>query len=320
MPDIIAMGECMVEMYSRQPIAEARAFRRFYGGDTLNTLVAARRLGSSVGYITRVGDDPFAPYLLKSWRREGIDTSPVKLVEGFNGLYFIALLPDGQRQFIYYRKGSAASALSPADIDPDYIAAAKVLHLSGITQALSPSAREATLAAARMARERGVLVSYDPNFRPRLWSASEARQALAEILHYVNIILPSVPNDTEALFDLSDNGQIIRYLWSAGVQTVALKMGSGGCLVGHDGLMVYVNAHAPERIVDTTGAGDAFNGAFLHGLTHGMEPVEAARLGVITAGCKVRGHGAVASLPRRREVEHILRQLMREKEQRPSDG
>lgn len=306
MPDIIALGECMVELYAGRPLGEAASFRRSYGGDTLNMLVAARRLGSAAGYITRVGDDPFTPYLLESWRSEGIDISQVKVVEGFNGLYFISRLPEGQREFIYYRRGSAASTLSPADLDPNYIASAKVLHLSGITQALSPSCQAATLAAARMAREGAVLVSYDPNFRPKLWSTSEARRALAQILPYVNIVLPSAPDDTEALLGLPDSHQAIHYLWAQGVQTVALKMGAGGCLIGHEGHITHLDAYVPERVVDTTGAGDAFNGAFLHGLAQGLDPVAAARLGVITAGLKVRGPGAIASLPRGREVYRLL--------------
>ena len=113
MPDIISLGECMVELFSEEPIARAGSFRKAVGGDALNTLVAAARLGASTGFVTRVGDDPFAPFLLESWRAEGIDVSHARFVEGFNAVYFISLLPGGEREFTYYRSGSAASTMTP---------------------------------------------------------------------------------------------------------------------------------------------------------------------------------------------------------------
>src|SRR3972149_1098464 len=127
MPDIISLGECMVELHSEEPIARADSFHKAYGGDTLNTLVAAPRLGPGTGFVTRVGDDPFAPFLLEAWRAEGIDVSHARLVEGFNGLYLISLLPGGEREFTYYRNGSAASTMTPADLDPSYLGGARGL-------------------------------------------------------------------------------------------------------------------------------------------------------------------------------------------------
>src|SRR4030042_1579220 len=127
-PDIVSLGECMVERFSEEPIAQARSFHKACGGDTLNTLVAAARLGASTGFVTRVGDDPFGAFLLESWRGEDIDVSHARLVEGFNGLYFISLLPEGEREFTYYRRGSAASTMTPADLDPAHIGGARVLH------------------------------------------------------------------------------------------------------------------------------------------------------------------------------------------------
>src|SRR5579859_1405923 len=101
MPDLLAFGECMVEMFADEPLAEARIFTKTFGGDSCNAAVAAARLGTSTGYLTRVGDDPFGPFLLNAWRRHGLDTSHCRLVPGFNGVYFIALTPEGERQFTY---------------------------------------------------------------------------------------------------------------------------------------------------------------------------------------------------------------------------
>ena len=121
----------------------------------------ASKLGTSTGYITKLGDDPFADYLLDSWRTEGVDTSAVKVVPGFTGVHFLSILPGGEREFVYYREGTAATTLAPDDLDPEYIAAAEVLHVSAVPQAISPSARATVLWAAQVARERSVTVSFD---------------------------------------------------------------------------------------------------------------------------------------------------------------
>ena len=303
MPDLISLGECMVEMYSDEPLGTANTFHRSYGGDTLNTLVMASRLGTTNGYITRVGRDPFGPYLLDSWQNEGVDTSHAQIVEGFNGLYFIALLEKGQREFTYYRKGSAATTLRPEDVDPVYISEAKMLHLSGITQAISPSCRQATLRAAQLAHTHGVRVSYDPNLRLQLWSLAEAKAAMEEVLPYVDIMLPSAPQETEQLAGARSPEEAISFLWSRGVDTVAVKMGESGCLVGANGEIKALEAVAPLGVVDTTGAGDAFNGVFLHGLLQGMTPHEAARLGTVASGLKVGARGAIAGMPTKQEIQ-----------------
>ena len=306
MPDIIALGECMVELFADEPLATAYTFHRSFGGDTLNLLVAASRLGSSTGYITLVGDDPFAPFFLESWQAEGIDTSQVKRVPGFNGLYFISLMTGGEREFHYYRKGSAASTITPAHLNRASITQARFLHTSGITQAISSSARETVREVVRLARAAGGRVSFDPNYRPALWSREEAREALEEALPFCDILLPSAPLDTEVLMGMADPEECIRELWGRGVATVVVKLGEEGCLVGHEGEVERVPAFKPPVVVDTTGAGDAFGGGFLHGLNTGMTPVEAARLGTIVAGLKVQGRGAVASLPTKEEVERWL--------------
>jgi len=302
-PGIISLGECMVELLSDEPIARAGSFHKAYGGDTLNTLVAAARLGASTGYVTRVGDDPFASFLLDGWRAEGIDLSHARLVEGFNGLYFISLLPGGEREFTYYRRGSAAGSMTPADLDPEYIGGAGVLHVSGISQAISTSCRETVLGAVRLARERGVLVSYDPNLRRKLWaSLAEARAAMQEILPFTDIVLPSAPQEMAELLKVRTPEEGVQRLWAAGVGTVAVKLGENGCLLGYDGRLVAIPPFVPDPIVDTTGAGDAFDGAFLHGLVSGLPPEEAARLAVVYAGLSLRRRGAIGGLPHREEA------------------
>ena len=199
----------MIELFADKPLGEAETFQRSLAGDTLNILVAAARMGSSTGYVTRVGKDHFTSYLLGAWRNEGIDVSRVRQEEGFNAVHFVALLPDGDREFIYYRRGSAATTMQPSDLDRAYIASTKVLHVSGITQAISASSRATALKAAQIAAESGVAVSYDPNYRHQLWSTQEARRGMEEIMPYVTYFSPSVPSDSEALFDTADPREVV---------------------------------------------------------------------------------------------------------------
>ncbi|MDE2929907.1 MAG: sugar kinase [Chloroflexota bacterium] len=306
MPDILSLGECMVEFFAEEPLAEAKNLQKAFAGDALNLLAAASRLGSTCGFLSRVGDDPFQNYLLNGWESLGIDTSHVKRVQGRNGIYFISIYGYGERDFTYYRAGSAPSTMTPEDLDPDYIAQARVLHISGIAQAISASARATALAAARIAHEAHVCVSFDPNFRPALWSAEEARAAAEELLPHVDIALPSGPEESQQLFGLTTPQETADYLHGFGAYAVVVKLGEAGVYVSAEGGTGTVPAFTVPHVVDTTGAGDAFDGAFLHGLVQNMPPLDAARLGVVMAGLKVRGRGAIASLPEKSEVEAAL--------------
>ena len=305
--DILSIGECMIEMFCEGSLSESPTFTKTFAGDTMNMLVAASRLGAKTGYITHVGNDPFKQFLLNSWAAEGIDLTCVTPLERTNGLYFISLLPGGEREFTYYRTGSAASCLAPEDIDPAYIARAKFVYASGISQAISTSSRSAVKKAFQVAHERGVKVAFDTNLRLRLWTLDDAKAALEDVLPTIDILLPSAPEEITQLFGTDDAEAVIRQMWDRGVSIVAVKRGAEGVLLGADGVITEIPAHRPDRVVDTSGAGDAFNGGFLYGLSTGLSAIDAAHLGTVIAGLKVRGRGAVFSLPHRDEVFEILK-------------
>ncbi|MBW3624972.1 MAG: sugar kinase, partial [Armatimonadetes bacterium] len=178
MPELLSLGECMIEFFAEEPLDAAEAFRRAYGGDTFNMLTAAARLGTRSGFVTRVAEDAFGRYLLNAWEREGINTGYVRRGGSFNGVYFIATREDGEREFTYYRRGSSAAQLEPSDLDGIAFAQIRAFHTSGITQALSDSARATAREGLKRAKAAGCLASYDLNFRSRLWSAEDAREAL----------------------------------------------------------------------------------------------------------------------------------------------
>lgn len=306
--DIISIGECMIEMFCEGPLSKSDTFTKTYAGDTMNMLVSASRLGAKTGYITHVGDDPFKDFLLDAWAAEGIDLTCATPLDRPSGLYFISILPRGEREFTYYRAGSAASCLCPEDIDPAYMSKTKFVYASGISQAISPSSRAAVLKAFQVAKELGVTVAFDTNLRLKLWSLDDAKAALDEILPYVDILLPSAPEEIEQLFDTKDPNVVIRMMWDRGVDLVAVKSGGDGVILGTNQEIHAIPAYKPDVVADTSGAGDVFNGGLLYGLSTGMSPVEAARLGTIIAGLKVRGRGATFSIPRREEVFEIFEQ------------
>lgn len=281
--DLVGLGECMVEFNATEPLASARRFSKAYGGDVLNALVAAARQGARTAFVSRVGDDPFGAGLRAAWQEEGVDVGQAPLVPGENGVYFISLDAHGERSFTYRRAGSAASQLSAGDIDEAFIASARCILLSGITQAISPGARAATLAAARCAREHGVLVAYDPNYRPRLWeSEGAARAACAELMPCVDILIPSLPADAAILPGAPH--ELVAH--------AVVKHGDEGCEVWLHGQCTAVPAIAVQ-VVDTTGAGDAWNGAYLAAVLRGEAPAAAAALANRVAAAKLAHRGAI---------------------------
>jgi len=299
--DIISIGECMIELSTNESLMNAQVLHKFYGGDTLSTIVAAARLGSKVGYITRVGRDSFQTYLLDSWQAENIDTSNIKIVEGYNGLYIISIQEEERKESVFYRKKSAATTLSTDDISQEYIQQANIVYSTGLAQSISASMKGAVKKAFHIAKEKGCLVAYDPNYRERQWDADEAKEAMEEIIDCVDIILLNNVHDAEWIMEQTSPDKIIKCFWDKGVSTVAVKMGKQGCAVGYNGEINIIPAKE-VRVVDSTGAGDAFNGGFLHGIACGYTPFESARLAAIVACEQLKGLGAIKSIPYRDSV------------------
>lgn len=304
MPDILSLGEPMWEMTAIP--SEPGKYTLGFGGDTANFCVAAARQGARVGYITRVGDDPFGNDLREMWKREGIDCSQVTVDElASTGGYFVHHGPEGHT-FSYARTGSAASKLAPGDIEPDAVADAQFVHTSGITQAISTSARAAALAMFQEARKMGVTTAFDANFRPRLWTVSEAQAALAEILPVTDYFFPSF-EDAVALSGSSDHDEILRWAHRFGAQVVVLKLGSEGVKISQgEGADVMQMASFPVDTVDATGAGDCFAGAVIARMAMGDLLLDAVRYANAAAALTTTEFGAIAAIPRRDVVKAFL--------------
>jgi 2-dehydro-3-deoxygluconokinase len=219
------------------------------------------------------------------------------------GLYFVTHGPAGH-VFTYRRKGSAASLMSPDWLEGRLPQHMKFLHASGISQAISPSAAGTVMAAISAARAAGARVSYDTNFRPRLWTASEAAPVISAAASKADILKTSA-EDCEALIGLKQPENIAAHFLALGAGAVILTLGRDGAFVADARQRVRIPGFTVEA-VDATGAGDAFTGALLSELAAGRSLVVAARFANAAAALSTLDYGAIAPLPDRRKVEAFL--------------
>jgi 2-dehydro-3-deoxygluconokinase len=300
--DVIALGEAMVEFNQTHP-GEPQYLQGF-GGDTSNAAIAAARAGAKSGYLTRLGQDRFGDLLMELWQREGVDTSGIERdAHSPTGIYFVTHGANGH-EFIYLRAGSAASRMTPLWLPRDLVRQTMILHVSGISLAISPSARETVFKAMEAAREAGTLVSFDSNLRLKLWPLEEARAAITRAIGLCDIFLPSI-DDVNVLSGLNDADAIVDWSHGLGAKQVVLKCGADGALVS-DGKRRERIAGRRVTVVDATGAGDCFCGNLLARIALGDSLFDAARYANAAAAIAVQGFGAVAPLPRPGAVRAML--------------
>jgi 2-dehydro-3-deoxygluconokinase len=307
MPDILCMGEPMLELNQQPAGDDGRVlYLEGQGGDTSNAAIAAARSGASTGYITAIGQDRPGDSFMALWQREGVDTATVlRRPDAPTGLYLVTHDASGH-DFTFYRSGSAASRYRPEDVPEAAIRAARILHVSGISQAISDSACDAVFHAMAIARSAGVTVSYDTNLRQRLWPVARAAAVIHAAIAGADIALPSL-DDARALTGLEAPEAIADFYRGLGCKLVLLKLGAAGVLVASQDGRVMVPGR-PVRAVDATGAGDTFAGAFLARIAQGADAVAAARYANAAAALSTTGYGAVAPIPRRAAVEAWLDQ------------
>ncbi len=302
-PDILALGEPMVE-FNQTGEQQGRLYLQGFGGDTSNFAVAAARQGARVGYISALGDDPYGGLLRRLWDAEGVDYRSVRTdPAAFTAIYFVTH-DEGGHHFSFFRQGSAASRMTPADLPLELIRAAKVLHVSGISLAISASACDTVHAAMATARAAGVQVSFDTNLRLKLWSLERARAVMSDVIGLSDICLPSY-EDIVAITGLTDPDALVDHCLRLGAKTVALKLGEQGALVA-DARQRHRIAPHPCQPVDATGAGDTFGGAFVHRLLQGDTLAQAGRYAAVAAALSTQAYGAVAPVPRARDVLALL--------------
>lgn len=274
---------------------DGSGWRLGYGGDSLNTAIHLSRAGIDTAYLTALGGDPFSAKLKHRWVAEGLDTSLILTDPARNpGLYAITTDDRGERSFTYWRNDSAARRLfgcAGIDAAMSNAATANLLGFSLISLAiLSPAGREQLLDLARKVRANGGKVAFDGNYRPRLWESVEAaRQARDAAIAVADIGLPTL--EDEALLSGSADADAVALHWTRlGCPETIVKLGANGCRLT-DGTIL----PPPEILipVDTSGAGDAFNGGYLAARLRGLSIAESAHAGHKLAGWCVMRRGAV---------------------------
>jgi len=280
MPAVIGIGEAMVLLLAEQPgpLRDVVTFRRHVAGAESNVAVGLCRLGLSAGFISRVGNDELGAGIRFRLRGEGVDTSHlINDPTAPTGLVFRERREVGPVDVVYYRRGSAASRMTPDDLDPDYLAHAQYVVLSGITPALSESCKQMVFAAAEMAHSSGVKVVVDPNVRLKLWSAQEARPVLRDLIMHADLVLAGA-EEAELLTGETDAVRASNELAKLGPEQIVVKLGARGALAfGADGV-TEVATTALTRVVDPVGAGDAFAAGFLAGQLRGLDLTASLRL------------------------------------------
>lgn len=302
--DILGIGEPLMEL-SEVSRAGERLFLPGFGGDTSNATIAAARQGAKAAYFAALGDDAFGRDFLALWQREGVDAAHSRILPGERtGIYFISHGPDGH-EFSYFRAGSAASLPGPDDLPVGLVPSSRILHISGISQAISTKACDLVFKAIAEARAAGGIVSYDTNLRLRLWPLDRARATIHAAVAQSDICLPGL-DDAQKLTGKTTAEDICDFYLGLGPEIVALTLGKSGTLVAIPGRRELIPAF-PVEAVDATGAGDAFDGAFLaEWLRNGHDPFAAARYANAAAALSTLGYGAVEPIPHRARVEEFI--------------
>jgi len=316
MPDLICLGDLLIDFCSTAvdvSVADAPAFTKAPGGAPANVAVAAVRQDVSVGFVGAVGRDPFGEFLAGVLDAEGVDTSRLaRRADVKTPLASVAVRSDGAGDFFFHHDAGLAP-LTEDDIDASAIASARALHFGSISR-IEPDARAATDEARRLAAEAGVIVSYDPNYRPRLWdSADEARRRIFEGFEGVTVAKVS-DKEWGFIFDTGDFSAGCRRLLDCGVELVIRSEGGDGASFASLAAAGHVDGFTVTP-VEFTGAGDAFVGSVLADLlAEDARPgeldekdlrqivVRANAAGAITT----TGTGAIPSLPTRSQVEAFL--------------
>lgn len=255
---VVSMGELLIDFVALESgvsVGEASGFQKAPGGAPANVAVGVARLGQQSAFLGQVGDDPFGHFLRDVLAAEGVNVGGLRFTnQARTMLAFVSLAAGGERSFQFYRHPSADMLMTPDDVAFDLIDAANIFHFGSITTISEPSA-SATFAAARHAREQGLIVSYDPNLRLALWpDADVARVGLKAGLDYAHVVKIS-----EDEIDFVAGGDIGR-LWRDGMQLIVVTYGAGGSEAYIDGGTSPVARHDGHAVesVDTTGAGDGF--------------------------------------------------------------
>jgi len=300
--DLVSIGEPLVGLY---PVPDEPDLARvIYGGDASNVALAAARLGLRVGFAGAVGPDPYGRGFLRLWQERGVDLSLTQVDESrFTGLYVIAF-EEGRHRFAYYRKGSAASAYNPDAGMREMIRATRVLHVSGITQAISEHMADLTFDLMAEARAAGALISYDVNYRAPLWPVSRAGAVVHRTIEQFADIL-SVNAEEFRTLGLAETIPEFVERYGGNGRRIAVRDGEQGATVYIAGETYRAPAFSVQ-VADTVGAGDAFDAGLITAHLNGLTGEGCLIYANAVAALTCTQTGSTKGHPRPEEVETLI--------------
>lgn len=310
MAEVITVGEAMVVLISNEEgeLKNVQSFSKGLAGAELNVSVGLTRLGHKTKYISRLGEDPYGEYILDFIKKENIDYSSIYIdKEYLTGSYLKSKASNGDPKIFYYRKNSAASHISQKDIMNANFEGAKILHISGITAAISENCLNACYFAIKKAREYGMIVTFDPNIRKSLWKSEEMMKVtLNDIASKCDIVFPGI-SEGFILTGEKEPEKIADFYLNLGVKKVIVKLGAPGAYYKtYDGEENYVKGFKVESVVDTVGAGDAFASGFISGLLDKLKLAESVIRGNALGSIIVTSKTDNDILPTKEELMRYL--------------
>ena len=315
MPDVISFGELLIDFVptvSGVNLIDAPAFKKAPGGAPANVAVGLARLGVSIGFMGKVGDDAFGHFLVNVLSENNVDISAMRFShEARTALAFVSLDSQGEREFMFYRHPSADMLYSPDEVDAEYILGAKLFHFGSITLITEPS-RSATRRALKIARQGNMLISYDPNLRINLWpDEKSAKSGMMSVWTEAHIIKVS----EEEIQFLSGETDIVvgaKSLWHQNLRLLVVTRGSKGCTFITPDLLGNVPGYSVDA-VDTTGAGDGFVAGLIYGLLGNQDRwydesnlFSVCRFANAVGALTTIERGAIPALPSKQQVLEFL--------------
>lgn len=300
---MVLIGEPMGLFIAEEPgaLSEVKKFSASVAGAEYNVAVGLTRLGHTALFCTKLGADPHGERILASMVQNGIATELVlRDTENLTGYMLKSMVTSGDPEIFYYRKQSAASAMTPQDIDHLDLSGCEYLHITGVFPAVSLSARATVKRLIKRARALDMFVSFDPNLRPQLWpSQGEMVRTLNEFAQDADLVLPGIAEGLTLTGEQEPEG-IAGWYHRLGVPNVIVKTGSKGafhsCKDGESGV---VPAFPVKKIVDTVGAGDGFAAGVLSALMEGLSLREAAMRGNVIGAVQITHKSDNEGLPDR---------------------
>jgi len=303
--DVVTVGETMALLSALdESVTSGASYSLSFGGSESNVAIGLARLGHSVSWLSTLGNDQFGDMIEREISAEGVHVVASRDHQRPTGLMVKTLSAGEDRLVRYYRSESAASGLRAEDLSEEILTGARILHLTGITPALSTSTREMSLRAASMAKEAGVIVSFDINYRPALWSEALASAVLRELLSHCDIVFGG-PEELGLLFDHDGTQeQLARRVSEFGPRCIVVKDGERGASMLADGEWLHQPAFEVD-VVDTVGAGDGFVAGFLSELLHGSAPHTQLQTAVITGALCCTHPGDWQGFPSRDQLKQF---------------